>query len=285
MRTTSTTIGNVLTRTSGYLRGVTSHSLQPYRGCPWGRALCGVGCYVQHNYYVTRGQPWGTFLEVRTNAAVSYAAHFEKEQRWARKYCKAFGVFFSSSTEPFPPQEDRLGISRAVLETMRRQPPDRLIVQTHSDRVLDQEKTLVALATETDLRVHISIETDLESIPGLPPHASSVAARFAAAERLKQAGLFVVITVSPLLPIRDPPGFFERIATSADAVVLDHFIGGDGSADGSRTRRTPLVGAIEAVERDAAKIEYRDAMIELAQRCLPGHVGVGADGFAGRYLP
>jgi hypothetical protein len=26
-------VANPLTRTSGYLKGVTSHSLQPYRGC------------------------------------------------------------------------------------------------------------------------------------------------------------------------------------------------------------------------------------------------------------
>src|SRR6185369_6156772 len=53
---------NILTRTTGFLRTVSSHSAQPYRGCTLGRSLCGVGCYVQHNRYLTRGQPWGEFL-------------------------------------------------------------------------------------------------------------------------------------------------------------------------------------------------------------------------------
>ena len=69
MHTELTTIQSVLTRTSGFLETVCSHSLQPYRGCPFGASLCGVGCYVQHSLHVTRGRPWGSFLEVRTNAA------------------------------------------------------------------------------------------------------------------------------------------------------------------------------------------------------------------------
>ena len=58
-------IGKVLTRTGGYLRGVTSHSLQPYRGCTLGGSLCGVACYVRANPWVTGGREWGRFLEVR----------------------------------------------------------------------------------------------------------------------------------------------------------------------------------------------------------------------------
>jgi hypothetical protein len=53
----------------------------------------------------------------------------------------------------------------------------------------------------------------------------------------------VVVTVSPLLPIADPERFFARLAGLADAVVIDHFIGGDGTPDGSRTLRTGLPAA------------------------------------------
>mgnify|MGYP006147248219 CR=1 FL=1 len=47
---------------------VASHSLQPYRGCALGNSLCGVGCYVRHSWYTTRGRKWGSFVEARTNA-------------------------------------------------------------------------------------------------------------------------------------------------------------------------------------------------------------------------
>jgi hypothetical protein len=79
------TIGNILTRTTGYLKTVSSHSLQPYRGCTYGNSLCGVGCYVQHNGHILKGRDWGGFLEVRTNAAESYLTHAPRERRWARR--------------------------------------------------------------------------------------------------------------------------------------------------------------------------------------------------------
>src|SRR4051812_15495081 len=112
-----THIENILTRTSGYLRSVTSHSLQPYRGCSFGRALCGVGCYVQHNVHVHRGRDWGSFLEIRCNAAESYLAHYELESRWARRQVVGgqtglFSIFCSSATDPFVPHERRYGITR-----------------------------------------------------------------------------------------------------------------------------------------------------------------------------
>ena len=70
-------VKQILTRTSGFLTTVSSHSLQPYRGCALGNSLCGVGCYVQHNWYLTRGEPWGSFVESRTNAAEAYARQYE----------------------------------------------------------------------------------------------------------------------------------------------------------------------------------------------------------------
>jgi DNA repair photolyase len=290
---TLTTIGNVLTRTTGYLRTVTSHSLQPYRGCTFGRALCGVGCYVQHNGHVLRGRKWGGFLEVRTNAAESYRTHFERESNWARRSQSEsqtsqgarpgrFSIFCSSSTDPFVPQEFEFGITRSILEAMIEQPPDELVLQTHSHRVTRYLDLYPALAARCALRFHVSIESDLDRLPGLPPPASSVARRLAACALLKQAGLRTIVTVSPLLPVENPERFFSQIGEAADGVVLDHFIEGDGSADGSRTFRTGLPDAIGRVNAAAVRLDYRDQMVAIARRILPGRVGVGIEGFAGR---
>lgn len=277
------TVKNVLTRTTGFLRTVSSHSLQPYRGCTFGNALCGVGCYVQHSRHITQGRPWGGFLEVRTNAAASYLANCERERRWAARRNEPFSIFCSSATDPFVPQEFQFGITRGVLEAMCEFPPDLLILQTHSHRVTETLPLLVPLSQRCRLRAHISIETDRERLPGLPAHAGPIEKRFAACRQLRDAGIFTVVTVSPLLPIADPDRFFARIAEVADAVVLDHFIQGDGSADGGRTLRTPLPAAMAALDPRSISLTYRDEMATCARRYLPGHVGVNIDGFAGRF--
>jgi hypothetical protein len=108
--------------------------------------------------------------------------------------------------------------------------------------------------------------------------------RLEACSRLRDAGLWTVVTVSPLLPIRNPDQFFARIAHVADAVVLDHFIGGDGSADGGRTLQTPLPAAMRLVDPLSTELVYRDQMAAIAGRYLTGRVGVNIDGFAGRYF-
>lgn len=277
------TVRNVLTRTSGYLTTVTSHSLQPYRGCTFGKALCGVGCYVRHNGHLLRGREWGGFLEIRTNAAASYRENCERERRWAERNRGRFSIFLSSATEPFLPQESRHGVTQSVLEAMCERPPDELVLQTHSHRVADHVGLLRELSARCSLRVHVSIETDRESLPGLPPHASSVEKRFDACAKLQAGGVRTVVTVSPLLPIADPERFFDRVAETADAAVIDHFIEGDGSTDGSRTQRTALPAAMEALHTGSTSLDYREEVVAIARRHLPGRVGVNIAGFAGRY--
>lgn len=281
----TTEVVSVLTRAGGWLRAVCSHSLQPYRGCPLGASLCGVGCYVRHCGHILQGRRWGEFLEVRENVADSYRAGYARERSWARSRLGSFTVFLSSATEPFPPQEERYGVTRSVLEAMCADPPDGLIVQSHSPRVAGAADVLARLAEVCQVRVHLSIETDRERLPGLPAPASLPARRFEAARRLREAGLRVVITVSPLLPIADPEAFFAEVARSADAVVLDHFIGGDGTpgGTGARTRRTALPAAMAAVDPDSVTIDYRDRMAAVGRRHLPGRVGLGCAGFAGRF--
>jgi DNA repair photolyase len=237
---------------------------------------------VRHNAWLLRGEPWGSFLDARVNAAERYRAQAPGERRWARRARGEFSVFLSSSTDPFVPQEFRFGVTRAVLEAMRDRPPDELILQTHTHRVTEYLPLIAELAPRCRLRVHVSIETDRDELPGLPPSASPVARRLEACAKLRATGIRTVVTVAPLLPIADPDAFFARIAEVADAVVLDHFIQGDGSEDGSRTLRTALPAAIAALDPEALSLAYRDRMAAIARRHLPGRVGINIDGFAGR---
>jgi DNA repair photolyase len=276
-------VKSILTRSAGYLRTVCSHSAQPYRGCSLGRSLCGVGCYVRHNRWLTRGAAWGSFLEARINAAERYLATAPAERRWARRARGSFAIFMSSSTDPFVPQEPKLGVTRGLLEAMLEEPPDGLILQTHSHTATRYLELYRSLASRCRLRVQVSVETDRERVPGLPPPASSVDSRLEAARSLSEAGIDVAIAVAPLLPILDPEEFFGRIGAVAGSVIIDHFLGGDGSRNGARTRSTPLPAAMERVDPASVGLEYRDRMVAVA-RSHVGRVGVGIDGFAGRWL-
>ncbi len=273
---------SILTRAGGYLHDVCSHSLNPYVGCGFGRSACGVGCYVRHNAWLTKGRDWGAFVEVKTNAPEVYVQTYEAEQRWAHRRDQPFSIFFSSSTEPWQPVEKQYRITRRLLEVMRTHPPDELILQTHTPAMLDDLDWVAALTRQCRLRVHVSIEGDTERLPGLPPPPATVQARIELLRQLSSAGIFAVACLSPLYPMQNPAAFFEQLAgAGASAVVIDHFILGDGTREGSRTWKTDLPRSMEAVDTASTRLEYRDRIAAIAQTYLP--VGISAAGFAGHY--
>lgn len=282
MEITQVQCKSILTRASGYLREVCSHSLNPYVGCGFGRSGCGVGCYVRHNAWLTRGRDWGTFVEVKTNAPAVYLQTCEAERRWAHRRGQAFSIFFSSSTDPWQPVEKQFRVTRQLLQAMQTHPPDELILQTHATAILDDLSIVTKLSQQCRLRAHVSIEGDVERLPGLPPPPATVAGRIDLLSQLSSAGVFAVACLSPLYPMEHPDTFFKQLAgAGADAVVIDHFIQGDGTPEGSRTWKTDLPRTMEAIDSGSTRLEYRDRIAAIARNYLP--VGISASGFAGQY--
>jgi len=225
----------LLTRASGYLKGVCSHSLNPYTGCGYGLSSCGEGCYVRFNQWLTRGRQWGRFVDVKSNAGQLYLQSAEKEKTWAHKRSTPFTIFMSSATDPWQPAEKKYRVTRSVLQAMTTCPPDALILQTHSTSILDDQETLLELSQLCSLRIHISIEGDRNRLPGLPPPPCSIEQRILALQQLSAKGLKTVACLSPLYPLENPHRFFDRLKNvGASAVIIDHFIEGDGTAEGSR---------------------------------------------------
>jgi DNA repair photolyase len=273
---------SILTRASGYLREVCSHSINPYVGCGFGRSSCGVGCYVRHNVWLTRGRDWGDFVEAKTNAPEIYLKTFEAEQRWAHRRDQKFCIFFSSATDPWQPLEKKYRITRRLLEAMQSHPPDELILQTHATAILDDLDLISQLSRQCRLRVHVSIEGDVERLPGLRPPPATVKDRIEVLRQLSASGIFSVACLSPLYPMQHPAAFFEQLAgAGVGAVVIDHFIEGDGTAEGTRTWKTALPGSMATVNPESIHLEYRDRIAAIAQDYLP--VGISASGFAGHY--
>jgi DNA repair photolyase len=282
MKVEETHCKSILTRTSGYLKAVSSHSLNPYAGCGFGRSACGEACYVRFNQWLMRGREWGRFVDVKINAAEIYLQTVNKEKKWARKDGGSFSVFFSSSTDPWQPIERKYRVTRQLLEAMHEVSPDRLILQTHSARLLDDLESIQTLSRICDLRVHISIEGDRDRLDGLPPPPCSLEERLDALKKLVDLKIPAVACLSPLYPMIAPDAFFSRLSQiGITAVVIDHFIHGDGTKEGSRTLKTKLPQAMAAAEPDSVHLDYRDAIARIAEKYLP--VGISSSGFAGHY--
>lgn len=120
-------------------------------------------------------------------------------------------------------------------------PPDRLVIQSHTPNVLEDLERLQALAQRCRLEINLSVETDMDPMPtGFPRHMYPPHQRIAALAALRAVGLTTVGVVSPLLPLADVETFARDLESACERVILDHYLVGDGSANGLRTRRSRL---------------------------------------------
>jgi hypothetical protein len=187
----------------------------------------------------------------------------------------------SSSTDPYIPQEKTLRLTRALLEEMIDRPPDVLVIQSHHTLVGRDIELIADLSTRREVWVSLTVETDMDRVPGLPPHASPPTRRLATLAAFRSRNILTQATISPLLPLADPMSFARRLDAACDRAILDHYLIGDGSPGGWRTRKTGfpelLVAAGFGEWNDLAKLyEIRDF---LAGVLGAGRVLVGCEGF------
>jgi DNA repair photolyase/uncharacterized tellurite resistance protein B-like protein len=273
---------SILTETGGFLYAY-SHTLQPYRGCTFGKSFCGAACYAPEMRFATPKASWGTCLEIKMNAHEVYRTDY---RAWRRRH-DPLVIFMSSVTDPYVPQERRYRITRRLLQEMVTHPPDALVLQTHTPNPLWDAETLVAVAAKARVIVQISVETDRDQIPGFPRHAYSIEARLRALGELTALGLTTVGVVSPLMPMDDPEGFARRLGAVADSVIVDHYLVGDGSKNGARTRKrkahldhTVPDLLIQAGFEEWTQLEKFHEIVERFRAVLGSdRVGVSRDGF------
>jgi hypothetical protein len=129
--------------------------------------------------------------------------------------------------------------------------------------------------------VSITVETDWDSIPGLTPHATRLGDRIAALREFRSRQIRTRATVSPLLPIHDVPRFADSLGCVADHVTLDHYLIGDGSPGGLRTRRTQFPQMLsDAGFGEWNTIEKFWQVVEVFRQVLgPERVLTSRDGF------
>lgn len=257
MQTNYVKAKSILNPTSGFLREGFTHTINLYAGCALANSLCGTYCYAQWNGYHTKGRRWGSFLDMKTGFLEAYRRDYDRLKHPRRGQPNTLRVYMSSVTDPYPPQERLLRRTRALLEEMLDRPPDVLVIQSHTplvaeDLVVENKPLLKALNERCTLQVNITVETDRETLPAtFPRHMYSPHTRIAALHEVRAAGITAVGVISPLLPLEDSLGFARALEQACDRVILDHFLIGDGSQNGLRTRRSafPQMLAAAGYER------------------------------------
>jgi DNA repair photolyase len=234
---------SILTPTNGFLEDGYTHTLNPYVGCSNAGSVCGSYCYAQHFHSITKGRPWGLYGAKR-NIREAYRRDYDRLKHPRTGDPKPLHVFMSSVTDPYLAQEKKLCRTQATLEEMLSRPPDVLVIQTHTVLINRDFDLIQQLAHKCELWVSITVETDMDRIPGFPPHPSQPAQRIETLKRFRQAGVQTQATISPLLPLADPEQFAKALNTACNRVIIDHYDYGDGT-HGARTRRTNFPQLLE----------------------------------------
>lgn len=228
---------SILTPTSGFLQSGFTHTVNPYSGCAFASGVCGLYCYVQHSYWVTKGRPW-SFYGVKKNIREPYRREYDRLKSPRKGGPKPLQIYLGSATDPYVPQERTALATRALLEEMVARPPDTLVLQTRNPLVKRDLELIAQIARHAKIWVSITVENDREQVPGLPPHVTSPRERLEVLRTFKEAGIPCQATVSPMFAIEDVDGFARKLDYSCDRVICDHYLLGDGSKQGRRTKKT-----------------------------------------------
>ncbi|HEX8316840.1 SPL family radical SAM protein [Longimicrobium sp.] len=250
----------VLTRATGFMAAF-DYTLNPYVGCSFGCSYCYAAFFASTP---ERRENWGRWVEVKRNAV---------DQLGSARALQGKRIYMSSVTDPYQPVERELELTRGMLAVMAqpgRQP--RLVVQTRSPLVARDVDLLSRLP---HVRVNMTVTTDDEEIRRrFEPRCPSNDRRLEALMEVKRAGIRIGVCVTPMLPLRDPARFADRLAAlEADVYVAQPF----------KPSRGPFAASTRQMANDILteyrwnEQSYRRAFHELRQR-IPG-LYEGQDGF------
>ena len=168
-------------------------SINPYRGCEHG---C-IYCYARpaHAYMgLSPGLDFESRLFFKPDAARLLAAELSKSGYAPRV------IHIGGNTDPYQPQERRLGITRQVLEVMARFNHPFSII-TKSALIARDLDILGPMGRVGLARAAVSITTlDRRLARAMEPRASTPERRVEAVRRLAAAGVPTVVMFAPVIP-------------------------------------------------------------------------------------
>jgi len=154
-------------------------------------------------------EPWGSFVDVRINAAEVLRKQLKRAKRGA--------VILSSVTDPYQPAEVRYRMTRkclAVLELFKLP----VNILTKSPLVV---RDLDIISRLDEVSVGLTITSDDDDVRKIfEPAAPPVSARIEALKKLHIAGIETYVFIGPVLPM-NPENLAGEIGPYADRILVD----------------------------------------------------------------
>ena len=184
---------------------VCEYSANPYVGCTHACKYC-YASFMKR--FTGHTEDWGTFLDIK----------YWKEIKNPGKY-KDKELFIGSVTDPYNPQEEIYGRTRALLEQLKGSGA-KLSIATKSDLIL---RDLDLIKTFPNARVSWSVNTLDESFREDMDHAVSVERRLAAMKAFYLAGVRTTCFISPIFPgITDSKVIIRRAMSQCNLIWLEN---------------------------------------------------------------
>lgn len=184
---------------------VSDYSVNPYVGCTHGCRYC-YASFMKR--FTGHPEPWGAFLDVK------YWPEIKRPERYAGKE-----LFIGSVTDPYLPQEEVFGRTRALLEQLKGSGV-KLSIATKSDLVL---RDLDLIKTFPDARVSWSVNTLDEDFKDDMDNAVSIQRRLAAMKAFHDADVRTTCFVSPIFPgITDVKAIIDRAKGQCNLIWLEN---------------------------------------------------------------
>lgn len=229
------------------------YCLNPYTGCQTSCRYCYARLFIPR--YSGHKEPWGTFVDVKVNAADLLRRQLQRAKRGT--------VWVSSVCDPYQPLEAGYRLTRECLsELLKIQFP--VNVQTKSKLVL---RDLDLLQQFESAEVGLTVATDDERVARLfEPQASPVNERIGALKTLHEAGVRTFAFIGPLLP-GNPEKLVASLQGKVDHVFIDRM-----NYAGTITRFYQSVRMKEALQ-DSFFREYKERLSrELKKRKMSHEV-------------
>ena len=184
---------------------VCEYSVNPYVGCTHGCRYC-YASFMKR--FTGHTEPWGAFLDVKNWPEI------KNPKKYAGKE-----LFIGSVTDPYLPQEEKYGRTRALLEQLKGSGA-KLSIATKSDLIL---RDLELIRTFPQARVSWSVNTLDVGFKNDMDSAASIGRRLAAMKAFYRAGVRTTCFISPIFPgITDVKAIIGRVNGQCNLIWLEN---------------------------------------------------------------